>query len=349
MGGEVRDFISNMKLTSKNVGSLAVITTGVALAFLVNSFQGAISPLFLSMLFGLLITNTVGWSESEVMNFVAKRALRLGVVLLGFQISLDQLVDIGLKGIFAVTIVVITVFAGIRWITIRLGLSRSLATFIASGFAICGATAIAAVSSTLLKGKSESERVERERDISYAVAIVALCGTLSIFVLPFVASLLGLADSTTGAWIGAAVHDVGQVVATAALVSDEAVESSIIVKLTRVVMLIPLVLFLAKESSREEETQDGNSKVALRKSVPVFVLFFVIVAVINNLLSLDSSIIDAGKEGSKIFLSLGLFAMGLGVKWKSISKLGARPLVIGIALWILSAAFALGVVSLFDF
>ena len=349
MGREIRAFDSNMKLNAKNASYLTIIAVGVALAFLINSIQGAISPLFISLLLGLLITNTIGWNESEVMNFVAKRALRLGVVLLGFQISLDQLVDIGLKGILAVTIVVVGVFAGVRWITRRLGLSRSLSTFIASGFAICGATAIAAVSSTLLKGKSESERAERERDISYAVAIVALCGTLSIFVLPFIASLLGLSDSTTGAWIGAAVHDVGQVVATAALVSDEAVESSIIVKLTRVVMLIPLVLYLAKESARESATESGTSKVALRKSLPVFVLFFVLVAVVNNIANFDPSIVDAGKEGSKIFLSLGLFAMGLGVKWTSISKLGSRPLLIGISLWLLSAAFALGVVSLFAF
>ena len=335
-----------MKLSVKNFSYLSVIGVGVALAFLINSIQSAVSPLFLSMLFGLLITNTVGWNESEVMNFVAKKALRFGVILLGFQISIDQLVDIGVRGIVAVVIVVAGVFLAVRAITQRLGLSKSLSTFIASGFAICGATAIAAVSSTLLKGKSEEERKERERDISYAVAIVALCGTLSIFVLPFIAHLLGLADSTTGAWIGAAVHDVGQVVATASLVSDEAVESSIIVKLTRIVLLIPLVLLLARESARENG--DG-SREALRKSVPVFVFFFVLVAIINNVLAFDPAITDAGREGSKIFLSLGLFAMGLGVKWKSISRLGSRPLLIGVALWILSATFALLVVSLFAF
>lgn len=335
-----------MKLTLKNIGSLAVISLGVAIAFLVNSFQGAISPLFLSLLFGLLITNIIGWSESEVMNFVAKKALRLGVILLGFQISLDQLVEIGLKGVAAVTIVVVGVFFGVRLITRRLGLSQPLSTFIASGFAICGATAIAAVSSTLLKGKSEEERKERERDISYAVAIVALCGTLSIFVLPLFGQLLGLSDSMTGAWIGAAVHDVGQVVATAALVSDEAVETSIIVKLTRVVMLIPLVIFLARESARES---GEVSRAALRKSLPVFVFFFVMVAILNNLFAFNSSIVDLGIEGSKVFLSLGLFAMGLGVKWKSIARLGARPMVIGISLWLLSATFALAVVSLFGF
>ena len=338
-----------MKLNLKNISSFAIIAAGVALAFLINSLQGAISPLFLSMLFGLLITNTIGWNEKEAMNFAAKRCLRFGVILLGFQISLDQFVEVGLKGLLAVVIVVVVVFSGTRIITRRLGLSHSLSTFIAGGFAICGATAIAAISATLLKGKSAEEQKEVNRDLSYAVAIVALCGTLSVFVLPFVAHLLGLTDSTTGAWIGAAVHDVGQVVATASLVSDEAIESSIIVKLTRVVMLIPLVIYLAHEASKALNKSGSAEKVSIRSTGPVFILGFIAVAILANTLTLDSMIIDAGKEASKIFLSIGLFAMGLGVKWKSISRLGSRPLLVGISLWILSAGFALLVVTLFGF
>jgi uncharacterized integral membrane protein (TIGR00698 family) len=301
------------------------------------------------MLFGLILTNTIGWSEKEAMNFAAKRCLRLGVVLLGFQISFDQFVAVGLKGVLAVIIVVFVVFMGVRAATRRLGLSHSLSTFIAGGFAICGATAIAAISSTLLKGKNDEEKKEINRDLSYAVAIVALCGTLSVFVLPFIAHLLGLTDSTTGAWIGAAVHDVGQVVATASLVSDEAVESSIIVKLTRVVMLIPLVIYLTHEAAKALNHNGSGQRVSLRFTGPIFVLGFIVVAIFANTLTLEPWIIDAGKEGSKIFLSIGLFAMGLGVKWKSISRLGAKPLLIGVSLWLLSASFALLVVSLIDF
>jgi uncharacterized integral membrane protein (TIGR00698 family) len=334
-----------MKLTLKNITSFGAIALGVALAFLINSLQGAISPLFLSMLFGLILTNTIGWSEKEAMNFAAKRCLRVGVVLLGFQISFDQFVAIGLKGVLAVVFVVFVVFTGVRAVTRRLGLSHSLSTFIAGGFAICGATAIAAISSTLLKGKSDEEKKEINRDLSYAVAIVALCGTLSVFVLPFIAHLLGLTDSTTGAWIGAAVHDVGQVVATASLVSDEAVESSIIVKLTRVVMLIPLVIYLTHEAAKAINHNGSGQRVSLRSTGPIFVLGFIAVAIFANTLTLEPWMINAGKEGSKIFLSIGLFAMGLGVKWKSISRLGSRPLLIGISLWLLSASFALLIVT----
>ena len=304
-----------MKLTTSNLKYSSIIAIGVAIAYTVNKFEGAISPLFMSMVFGLILVNTVGWSEEgkEASTFAAKRCLRFGVVLLGFQISIDKFIAVGPRGLIAVVVIVSGVFLGLRFAARRAGLSDSLSTLIAGGFAICGATAIAAISST---------RKSEERDVSYAVAIVALCGTLSVFVIPFVAHLFSLSDATAGAWIGAAVHDVGQVIATASLMSPEALDSAVIVKLTRVVLLIPLILFLSAKSAEKK---------SLRSATPTFVLGFVLCALLVNALPLSDSTISFGKELSKIFLSIGLFGMGLGVKWSSIKALGAKPLVIGLS------------------
>ena len=319
-----------MKLTTTNLKYSSIIAIGVAIAYTVNKFEGAISPLFMSMVFGLILVNTVGWSEQgkEAATFAAKRCLRLGVVLLGFQISIDKFVEVGPRGLLAVVIIVAGVFLGLRFAARRAGLSDSLATLIAGGFAICGATAIAAISST---------RKSEERDVSYAVAIVALCGTLSVFVIPFIAHLFSLSDATAGAWIGAAVHDVGQVIATASLMSPEALDSAVIVKLTRVVLLIPLILFLSAKSAEKK---------SLRSATPTFVLGFVLCALLVNALPLSDSTISFGKELSKIFLSIGLFGMGLGVKWSSIKALGAKPLVIGLSAWVVCGVFALGVIHI---
>ena len=319
-----------MKLTTTNLKYSSIIAIGVAIAYTVNKFEGAISPLFMSMVFGLILVNTVGWSEQgkEAATFAAKRCLRLGVVLLGFQISIDKFVEVGPRGLLAVVIIVAGVFLGLRFAARRAGLSDSLATLIAGGFAICGATAIAAISST---------RKSEERDVSYAVAVVALCGTLSVFVIPFVAHLFSLSDATAGAWIGAAVHDVGQVIATASLMSPEALDSAVIVKLTRVVLLIPLILFLTAKSAEKK---------SLRSATPTFVLGFVACALLVNALPLSDSTISFGKELSKIFLSIGLFGMGLGVKWNSIKALGAKPLVIGLSAWVVCGIFALGVIHI---
>jgi len=185
---------------------------------------------------------------------------------------------------------------------------------------------IAAISST---------RKSEERDVSYAVAIVTVCGTLSVFVIPVLATLIGLSDATAGAWIGAAVHDVGQVIATASLMGSEALDSAVIVKLTRVVLLIPLILLLARGS---------GASGSVRKATPTFVFAFVACALIVNALSLPDSIIDIGKESSKILLSIGLFGMGLSVKWAQIRALGAKPLLFGLAAWVGCGAFALAVI-----
>lgn len=318
-----------MKLTATNTKYFSIIAAGVAIAYAVNKFEGAISPLFMSMVLGLILVNTGGWSEKgkEAATFAAKRCLRIGVVLLGFQISIDKFIEVGPRGLLAVVVIVAGVFLGLRFAAKKVGLTDSLSTLIAGGFAICGATAIAAISST---------RKSEERDVSYAVAVVALCGTLSVFVIPVLAHLFSLSDVTAGAWIGAAVHDVGQVIATASIMGPEALDSAVIVKLTRVVLLIPLILFLSTQNSEKK---------SLRSATPTFVVVFVICALLVNALPLSDGTITAGKELSKIFLSLGLFGMGLGVRWASIKALGAKPLMVGLSAWVICGAFALGVIQ----
>ncbi|MFM8855233.1 MAG: YeiH family protein [Actinomycetota bacterium] len=316
-----------MKLTATNIRYSSIVLSGVVLAYLVNQIEGAISPLFFSMVLGIIMGNAMDWSKGKpIITFASKRVLRLGVVFLGFQISIEKFIEVGPRGLLAVALIVVTVFLSLRILSRKFGISDSLGTLIAGGFAICGATAIAAISST---------RKSEDRDVSYAVAIVTLCGTLSVFVIPLIATFLSLSDPTIGAWIGAAVHDVGQVIAAASMVSDEALDSAVIVKLTRVVLLIPLILFLARGSA-------GSG--SMRKATPTFVFAFVACALIVNALSLPESFVDLGKESSKVLLSIGLFGMGLSVKWSQIRALGAKPLLFGITAWVGCGAFALAVI-----
>lgn len=316
-----------MKLKRVDLYYFSIILTGVALAYIVNKFQGAISPLFISMILGIVLGNAMDWKKGKAAaTFASRKCLRLGVVFLGFQISIEKFIEVGPRGLLAVALIVATVFLSLRYLSKRIGITDSLGTLIAGGFAICGATAIAAISST---------RKSEDRDVSYAVAIVTLCGTLSVFVIPALAALIGLSDATAGAWIGAAVHDVGQVIATASLMGSEALDSAVIVKLTRVVLLIPLILLLARGQS------DSRS---LRKATPTFVFAFVACALIVNALSLPDSFISLGKESSKVLLSIGLFGMGLSVKWAQIRALGAKPLLFGLGAWVGCGVFALAVI-----
>ena len=114
-----------MKLTTRNLKYFSIISVGVSLAYLVNRFEGAISPLFLSMVFGLILVNTVGWSKEgkEAATFAARKCLRLGVVFLGFQISIDKFIEVGPKGLLAVVLIVAGVFLGLSFFAKRVGLS----------------------------------------------------------------------------------------------------------------------------------------------------------------------------------------------------------------------------------
>ena len=327
MVSKVRAGSIRVTLTKKDIQYFLIILFGVALAYAVNRFEGALSPLFFSMVLGIIMGNSMDWKDGKrAITFASRRCLRLGVVFLGFQISIDKFIEVGPRGLLAVALIVATVFISLRVLSRKFGINDSLGTLIAGGFAICGATAIAAISST---------RKSEDRDVSYAVAIVTVCGTLSVFAIPLLATLVGLNDSTIGAWIGAAVHDVGQVIAAASLVSDEALDSAVIVKLTRVVLLIPLILFLARGSA-------GSG--TMRKAVPTFVFAFIACALIVNALSLPETVVNLGKESSKVLLSIGLFGMGLSVKWGQIRALGAKPLIFGLAAWVGCGAFALAVI-----
>src|SRR5918995_275360 len=127
-------------------------------------------------------------------------------------------------------VLVLATFFGTQWAGRRLGVSEGLSLLVATGFSICGVSAIAA---------ARDVTVADEEEVAYAIALVTLCGTLAIVLLPALRGVLGLDDRSYGAWVGASVHDVGQVIATSSAVCGVAVATAIGVKLTRVLLLGP--------------------------------------------------------------------------------------------------------------
>ena len=112
-----------MKVTKTNLFYFSIIALNVAVAYAVSKFEGAISPLFMSMVMGLIFVNAGGWSENgkEAATFAAKRCLRIGVVLLGFQISIDKFIEVGPRGLLAVVVIVAGVFLGLRFAAKKAG------------------------------------------------------------------------------------------------------------------------------------------------------------------------------------------------------------------------------------
>ncbi len=321
----------------KNFPGLALIAGLVAIAFAVNQWQSAISPLALSVALGFLLANVWKWPDwaKGGSAFASKRILRLGVVLLGAQVSLDALGAIGFKGFVAIIIVVLLTIFGILALSKFFKLTPGLGMLIAVGFAICGASAIAAV-------RPQTDATEEET--SYAIALVSLCGTLSIFVLPLIGRAIHLSNRAFGSWAGAAVHDVGQVLATASLFNSGSVSTAIIFKLVRVSLLAPVIVALSlrnrKLAGRQEPTA---TKVPL---IPLFVVGFIVLTIAHNVIHTSLRINNDLSTLSKILISAGLVALGSNVRWAAIRKIGHKPLVMGLCAWVVVAGLALGVVKL---
>ena len=295
-----------------------------------------ISPLFLALLAGLIFSNFTRLvaKVKPLLDFASKYLLRLGVALLGFQITFHKFADIGVKGFIAILFIVIFTFLSIRKLAPYFGISPELALLIAGGFSICGATAVTAI------GASKKSRSE---DVSYAVGIVTLCGTLSIFVIPPIAKALHLSHRLSGAWIGAAVHDIGQVVAAASVIGGTTLSYAVISKLARVVLLAPMLVAINLKSSDRE---GSRSKFSLTTLLPPFILGFIALTILNNEVHLSSHLINLLINISKALLSAGLFAMAAKVRWREIRSIGHKPLLFGLSAWIIFGGISLLVIQL---
>ncbi len=319
---------------------LGVVAVLAAIAFAVNKAVPVVSALVVAVVLGAIVSNTgklpghfqagIAWS--------GKKLLRLGVVLLGFRLTLREIADLGPRGLGLVIVVVTLTFFGTQWLGKRLGLSPSLSLLVATGFSICGASAIAAMRGVTPEAEDE--------DVIYAIALVTICGTLAILVLPIVGPWLGFEGATFGAWIGASVHDVAQTIATASAVGGDSVkETAIVVKLTRVVLLAPLVTGVSLNRRRKQATAHDPDWAGVTPPIlPLFVACFLAAIVIRSAGVIPVNALKSIKIVETLLFAAALVGLGAGVRIGKLAKVGPRPLILGLSSWVLIAAVsALGV------
>ena len=312
------------------IPGITLLTAIVGTAFAINRVWSAASPLTVSVLLGFLVSNLLGWPSAAARGnaFAAKHLLRAGIALLGFELSLSAIADLGVRGVLAIALVVSVTVLGVPLIGKALGVSPELSLLVGVGYGICGASAIAAA-------KPQTKATEQEA--SYAIGLVALFGSLSIFVLPTLGAALGLSDIAFGTWAGSAVHDVGQVVATASVRGDIALQQAVIVKLARVAMLAPVVLMLALRHRREVLHATAERPPLL----PGFVIAFLAFAAIGSTGLVAQHAVDSIVFVSKVLIAFGLAALGVNVRWRALRAVGGRPLLLGVVAWALVATTGL--------
>ena len=313
---------------------LLLVIAATMLAALIAGRVAAVSTLVVAVIVGGLIGN-LGLASDRTqpgLTFAAKRLLRAGVVLLGLRLSLTDIADLGPRGLAVVVLTVSATFFGTQAIGRRLGLSRDLSLLVATGYSICGASAIAAV-----EGSTDAE----EEEVAAAIGLVTLFGSLAIVVLPVLAGVFGLTSDQFGAWAGASVHDVAQVAATASTGGAAVVAVAMVVKLTRVVLLTPIVIGV--NLSRRSEL--GGDTAQTPPILPLFVVGFITMVLVRSTGWLPANVIDAARTAEGWLLAAALVGLGAGVRIDRLRRLGPAPLLLGLLAWILVATTSyLGIV-----
>lgn len=334
------------RVGARFIPGLALLVGVAACAYVLSALVSFLSPLVAGVALGALVVNVTTLPQRFLpgVEVGSRKLLRVGIVLLGLRLSLGDLAGLGGRGLIVVTAVVAATFFGTRWLARRLGVPDDLGLLVATGYSICGASAIAAVNGVV--GADEEET-------AYAITLVTLCGTLSIFLLPLLAGPLGLEGESFGAWVGGSVHDVGQVVATASHGGAEALAGATVVKLTRVVLLAPLVAGVAisrrrragGDPSRWEPSADQRKDRRVARTtgrghppvLPLFVGGFLTAIALRSTGLLSDGALEGAATVEKLVLTVALVGLGMGVRLDRMRKLGGRPLLLGLLAWVLVA------------
>lgn len=330
-----------------------LLTAALALgtAFLIHGLVPVLPAMTLAVVLGLLSANLPGtavWVAGRArpgLDFAGKHFMRGGIVLLGLKVSIMDVLGLGWLALLLVAGVVLASFAGTYVISRLFRLPAETSLLIATGFSICGASAIGAMAAV---------RRIRHVDTVLPVALVTLCGTLAIGVLPLLVHPLQLTPLAFGAWTGASVHDVGQVVATAQTAGTAALGIAVVVKLTRVLLLAPVVAaagvhqrLRAPRATGKETSPGPSGSLAVAEPerlppvIPLFVLGFVAMVGLRSSGWLPPGVLDAGAGLQDVLLGAALFGLGSAVRIRTLLHTGTRALLAALAAWLLIALLGL--------
>ncbi len=315
---------------------LTVVIAGLAYALRSVPGVDTFSPMILAILLGIIFHNVVGTPARAKAGVVfgLRRILRLAIILLGLQLTASQVAAVGGTGIGIIVATLLATFLLTKAMGRVLGVDARLAELIAAGTSICGASAVIATN-TVTNGSDE--------DVAYAVACVTVFGTLSMFLYPTLGTLLHLDVHHYGLWAGSSIHEVAQVVAAAFQHGKEAGDFGTIAKLSRVMLLAPVVISLGVIAARGKGGSAGSASSG-RAPLPWFVLGFIAMIGLNSLDIIPATATHAVTPVTTFLLTIALASMGLETDVRKLKAKGVRPLALGALSWIFISCFSLALI-----
>lgn len=305
--------------------------TKISKALFLILFAGSVfvSPA-LALFAGIILALCLGNPFPSFSKKCSKYLLQCAVVGLGFGMNIYESLEAGREGILFTLVSVCGVMVAGCLIGRLMGIVPKLSYLISSGTAICGGSAIAAVSPVVKADDDET---------SMSLAVIFLLNAIALFIFPPLGHILGLDQQQFGTWAAIAIHDTSSVVGAAAAYGEEALKVATTVKLTRALWIIPLSIVSIFIFSRKKGEKT-------RISIPWFIFLFILAMLVNSFVNIPAGI---GK-GINIFshkaLSVTLFLIGTGLSVDSIRKTGIKPVLLGIILWLLISIASLAAVLL---
>ena len=325
-----------MKLLPGLLACIAVAIVATVLGMRLPVVGGAVFAIAIGLLIGLVVAALRAPSAAMKpgIAFSTKFLLQASIVLLGANLSIGRVIASGARSM-PVTIVTLVVVLVAAYVVGRLlGIDRDLRRLLGVGTGICGGSAIAAVSSAI-----EADGA----DIAYAMSTIFLFNVIAVLTFPWLGHLMHLSQHAFGLWAGTAINDTSSVVAAGYAYGHDAGDEAVIVKLTRTLLIIPLVGFYAY---RRIAAARGSGAVDWWSVLPWFVLFFVAAAAINGF-GLIPEAAHAPLQTLALFcITVALAGVGLSADYAKMRSAGLRPLLLGFILWVTIAFSSLGVARL---
>ncbi|HZK09553.1 MAG TPA: putative sulfate exporter family transporter [Clostridia bacterium] len=322
---------------------IAIVAVGLEGLLPIHLIGASVIALFI----GLIINHFYQPSEILVsgLHFTSKRILKFAIILLGASLSIGTILEVGKMSLTVMLFTLLTCFGGGFFVGKALGLNWKLSNLISAGTGICGGSAIAAVAPVI---------DAKDSDIAYALSATFLFDMAMIILFPIMGRALGLSDMAYGLWTGTAVNDTSSVVAAGYAFSEAAGDFAAMVKLTRTLSIIPVVLIFAlvqvriktKEAKMDADGAKISANIEFVKLFPWFILGFIALALANSFGFIPEKVAINSKAISKFLMVVALASIGLNTSFKEMKQAGAAPLIHGFIISAAVVVVAIGVASL---
>ena len=303
--------------------SLAIAIIAMMLNQYVHLIGASVFALLLGMFINFFMKDTKKYKDG--ITFTSKKLLKVAIVLLGTSLSVSQIIHVGKYSLVVMVFTLAAAFGFGYLIGKIFNMNWKLSSLISAGTGICGGTAVATLSQVIDADDS---------DVAYAISATFIFDVIMVILFPIMGAALGLSDMAFGLWAGTAVNDTSSVVAAGYAYSDAAGDFATIVKLTRTLSIIPVVLAFSYLNEKLKLKNDGgvnptHKKVNLKKIFPWFILLFLGAALLNSIGLIPATLSSSLATLSKFLMVMALAAIGLKTDIRDVKKSGPLPMLHG--------------------